>query len=324
MAKDTKRDCVGQRIYDLMKEKGITQKELSGDLGWDKKCQTINKILQVEDGTTKSGRTIQRMKQIADYFNVSLDWLYCRSNIKNNALVGKEGYITKISNSLGLDYRQLHFITGAVWDYKTEIPTYIKALLKTPYTSDDELECFLHSIIEYLEYEQKNDWIGYDGGLLKKSDKVKDIVIDDIDIKYILICRVIESLNSLKDSSFYNYESKKNELSYVNECLKILQMIKEKKEYSIHNEDCLHNDVIKLIEEKTSENDSTVEELINSGGFFETWIDKEIERLKNRKIELKNIITSIEESAKEYTKTLEKVRPIDKEIYKKMKEKGMV
>ena len=46
--------------------------------------------------------------------------------------------------------------------------------------------------------------------------------------------------------------------------------------------------------------------------------------VKYRKIELKNIITRIEESAKEYTKTLEKVRPIDEEIYKKMKEKGMV
>lgn len=324
MAKDTKRDYIGQRIYDLMKERGITQKELSGALGWDKKCQTINKILQVEDGTTKSGRTIQRMKQIADYFDVSLDWLYCRSNIKNNVLVGKEGLITKVSNSLGLDYRQLHFITGAVWDYPTEIPTYIKKLLKTPYASDDELECFLGCIIEYLEYEQKTNWIGYDDGFSKTSDKVKDIAIDSIDIKYILICRVIESLNGLKDSSFYNYQTKKNELSYVNECLRILQMIKDKKEYSIHNTDCFHNDVIKYIGEKTRGNDLTEEELLNNDEFLKKWIDKEIERLKYRKIELKNIITRIEESAKEYTKTLEKVRPIDEEIYKKMKEKGMV
>lgn len=310
MAKDTKRDAVGQRIYDLMKEHGLSQKQLSDALGWDKKCQTINKILQVEDGTTKSGRTIQRMKQIADYFDVSLDWLYCRSNIKNNVLIGEDGYITKVSNSLGLNYRQLHYLTGAVWDYPTELPIYLKKLLNTPYTSDSELESFLYEVIYYLEFEQKSEWIGftYDSNLFMMLDKDKDyLTVDSVDLKYILQGRIFETLNSLKDSSFYNYESKKNELSYVNECLKILQMIKDKKEYSIHNMDCFHNDVIKYIGEKTSGNDLTEEELLNNDEFLKKWIDKEIERLKYRKIELKNIITSIEESAKEYTKTLEKV-----------------
>ncbi len=62
------------RLKELRKERGISQVKLAMDL-----CTNQNTISRYETGEREPG--IAELIRIADYFNVSLDYLVGRSNI---------------------------------------------------------------------------------------------------------------------------------------------------------------------------------------------------------------------------------------------------
>lgn len=267
MAKRTERDAIAKRILLLMEENGLNQKDLSRELGWTDNGKTINKILQKEDGTTKSGRTIQRMWQIAKYFNVSLDWLYGLSNIRNNRLIGDEGKISKVSNTLGLNYKQLQYLTGSIFRDDTELPKYIKELLDSPYSDPDGLESFLYSVISYLNFINKQKWTGY---ITEEVNKTNDMKINEIgilyqDIEYVLKGRILETLEIFKESSIYHYNQIKEELAYVEGCLEFLETYKKDLiKTEITNANVLCNDIVnEIIKTDISHDDFIKQPLIS-------------------------------------------------------------
>ena len=64
------------RLRDLRKEKGLSQVHLAIDL-----CICQNSISRFESGVRKPD--YDTLIQIADYFNVSLDYLVGRSDVRN-------------------------------------------------------------------------------------------------------------------------------------------------------------------------------------------------------------------------------------------------
>lgn len=76
------------RISNLCKEKGITIKQLSEDLGFAESL--------IRKWKNTSSPSIDKVKQIADYFKVSTDYLIGLSNIQESAeqLIGDDDFVS--------------------------------------------------------------------------------------------------------------------------------------------------------------------------------------------------------------------------------------
>lgn len=72
-------DNIGNRLYELRKERGISQERLAQEAGLK-----IDTYRAIEQGKT-NGR-IDTLVVLADYFNVSLDYLICNKKGVANEL----------------------------------------------------------------------------------------------------------------------------------------------------------------------------------------------------------------------------------------------
>ena len=91
MAVDIKR-AIGKRIRDLMKEKGLTQKQFAEHLNLTRAC-----IANWEIGAREPDMSL--WESLADFFDISIDYLCCRTDKRN--------YIDPVSSSPSRDVLDL-------------------------------------------------------------------------------------------------------------------------------------------------------------------------------------------------------------------------
>lgn len=90
---------IGTRIKDLRKENHLTQKEFAKILN----IQNTT-LSQYENGINTPSDEIKVM--IADYFKISLDYLFCRTEIRNNNI----NLPNNVLSTEGLDKKDVELI----------------------------------------------------------------------------------------------------------------------------------------------------------------------------------------------------------------------
>ena len=86
-------------LFELMEQHNITQKKLSADLG----------ISQGNISDWKSGRSspsMDKLVKLADYFNVSTDYLVGKINIKNKSASNNDTDLDNVFFSLAKDAQE--------------------------------------------------------------------------------------------------------------------------------------------------------------------------------------------------------------------------
>ena len=87
------------RLKELIEEKGITQKALAEDLGFP--LQTFNNYVR---GEREPG--IDTIGLLCDYFQVTADYLLCRSSVPYQAVSVEDARLLKVYHSLPPEIRR--------------------------------------------------------------------------------------------------------------------------------------------------------------------------------------------------------------------------
>ena len=92
------KDCVfAERLLEVMKERGVTQKQLAKEI--ERRPQTVSLYT-----TSKAWPNVLTLQKMADFLEVSVDWL-----------IGREGEVKyanayKVAGKIGLTSEQLRFV----------------------------------------------------------------------------------------------------------------------------------------------------------------------------------------------------------------------
>lgn len=89
----------GERLKELREEKGMTQEDLGNMLNVTKQA-----VHAYENGTNQP--SMESLVKIADFFLVSLDYLFCRTKVKTNISIrsNKEKIISEIKKVIDSHY----------------------------------------------------------------------------------------------------------------------------------------------------------------------------------------------------------------------------
>ena len=127
------------RLRDLRKRKKLTQKDLASIL-----CYGYTAISNYESGRNEP--SIADLKKIAAFFNVTLDYLLCVSDVENNGLDPSEEQCNQIY-SLLTDQNQSTAMEFMMWllnrqnaELQTSESPLKVAEEKSPYITKDDLE----------------------------------------------------------------------------------------------------------------------------------------------------------------------------------------
>lgn len=93
---------LSQRIKELRKENKLTQSDLGKILGVGKTT-----ISMYENGNSSPNDEIKL--KLSEYFDVSLDYLLCKSNIRNHTSIDSNEKIKKLVNDNGINTLAAHF-----------------------------------------------------------------------------------------------------------------------------------------------------------------------------------------------------------------------
>lgn len=101
--------CLPTRLRELLRERKITQSKLSSDVG------ILNQsISQYLDGSVTP--PLEKLIRLADYFDVSIDYLLGRTEVASTSLTKKE-----ICKTTGLTAKSVDILKKLKYDPKTEV-----------------------------------------------------------------------------------------------------------------------------------------------------------------------------------------------------------
>lgn len=103
--------CLPTRLRELLRERKITQSKLSTDV-----CILNQSISQYLDGSVTP--PLEKLIRLADYFNVSIDYLLGRTEVASTSIKKKE-----ICDTTGLTHKSVDILKKLKYDPKTETKT---------------------------------------------------------------------------------------------------------------------------------------------------------------------------------------------------------
>lgn len=132
---------IGERIYMLRKERNLSMRELGEILGVSDGA--INKYEK-----NKSYPSYDVIDKMSRYFDVSLDFLFCRTNIRDSNIVNKtndlSGFLSVLDDAALGDIRNAYFLLD---NLAASID-----LFKTEKATEEELQHLLRMMSDIITY----------------------------------------------------------------------------------------------------------------------------------------------------------------------------